>query len=99
MKMILIVGLLALVGCVGNKPVVEEMNTNNLLCEKIMKLPIHLIEYAEAMASDDVQEFTRDGEYVGKVFCQEKAVCNNVNYCVSIKSSTEINSIFDIPIE
>jgi hypothetical protein len=84
MKKILIIALLALLGCAGNKPVPNQTNSadDDPRCVKLMKLPKITIESLTMPVLDMGVVETCE-----QCPCHETIVCNGIEYCSAFKCS------------
>jgi hypothetical protein len=78
MKLILIVGLLALAGCVGNKTTIGQANnTDNKQCDAVRSLP----EHAQIALKLPHYAYMKDGV---ECECSEIINCGNAeHYCIA----------------
>jgi hypothetical protein len=81
MKMIWIVGLLALVGCAGNKPMVVQTEvTKSDKCKKIENYDAEVLNALKMPGS-----VSWDGKM--SCPCHETIACNEIEYCISFECS------------
>jgi hypothetical protein len=102
MKLILIVGLLALAGCAGNKPAVEQAKITTTLsedeawCERLYKTDAGF----QDMLAGSVNTWwemvdVNTHEPIGRCDCISITKCGDIDYCRVSKCPTETSYYLD----